>query len=333
MTIAIPVHERTAYFDMALASALAQTVACPVIVYDNASSTDHFERRCAQYGERVAYLRQPSNVGMFGNWNACVAAAPTEFVCILGDDDILHPQFAAEFHRALDEHPRLDIFFSDFFYLRQSDRQVVRNDFAMRFGVHSGREVLELAALRGLGFPTIAAVLRKSAMQPYYQALTSSNDWLELCSAPLDRTVVGTARPLMGYRKHESSDSVNHAMRNSLAHVAIYALIARRLRASGSSVAAARARARAENLWTRLYVRCTSDQRREIFQYYAADADSPYLRILSEEQLGTDARPSAMQLVGYLSSVILNRCTVTGRREEIVPPSDRAWVGGIDPSF
>jgi hypothetical protein len=40
-----------------------------------------------------------------------------------------------------------------------------------------------------------------------------------------------------------------------------------------------------------------------------------------------------MQLVGYLSSVILNRCTVTGRREEIVPPSDRAWVGGIDPSF
>jgi glycosyltransferase involved in cell wall biosynthesis len=49
---------------------------------------------------------QPTNVGMMGNWNACLNAASGKYFLMLSDDDILEPTAIAEMVEALEESAR-----------------------------------------------------------------------------------------------------------------------------------------------------------------------------------------------------------------------------------
>ena len=94
LTIAIPVYNKLEFFREALASARAQTVSVHIIVVDNCSDHSEFESIVAQTNDpRVRYWRNASNLGMEGNWNACIEHCRTPFVSILHDDDALHPRF------------------------------------------------------------------------------------------------------------------------------------------------------------------------------------------------------------------------------------------------
>lgn len=94
LTIAIPVYNRTDFFAEALSSALNQTVKVRVVVVDNDSPHQEFERIVREIGsDDVRYIRNPQNLGMEGNWNACIAHCTSPYLSILHDDDALHPQF------------------------------------------------------------------------------------------------------------------------------------------------------------------------------------------------------------------------------------------------
>ncbi|HEX8979467.1 MAG TPA: glycosyltransferase family 2 protein, partial [Parasulfuritortus sp.] len=94
ITVAIPVFERTKYYKEALSSALDQTIQCCVIVVDNASShNDICDYVTALNNPLVRYIRNEHNLGMEGNWNACMQYAETEWLTILHDDDILYPKY------------------------------------------------------------------------------------------------------------------------------------------------------------------------------------------------------------------------------------------------
>lgn len=97
ITIAIPVFERTDYFEEALLSAVNQTVKCQVIVIDNFSSHNYFDNYLKNYNlnnqNEVLYFKNPTNLGMVENWNECIRRTQTQFLTILHDDDALHPSF------------------------------------------------------------------------------------------------------------------------------------------------------------------------------------------------------------------------------------------------
>jgi glycosyltransferase involved in cell wall biosynthesis len=94
ITIGIPVYERFDFFEEALNSALNQTIQCSIIVIDNASSHNQFEKIVQQKNTpSLTYIRNLSNIGMIGNWNRCIELCPTEYLTILHDDDTLHPNF------------------------------------------------------------------------------------------------------------------------------------------------------------------------------------------------------------------------------------------------
>ena len=94
ITICIPVYERYEYFEEAIESAINQTIKCKVIVVDNASSHNNFERYVNNKGlDNLIYHRNSENVGMVDNWNECVNLAETEWVTLLHDDDVIDIRF------------------------------------------------------------------------------------------------------------------------------------------------------------------------------------------------------------------------------------------------
>jgi len=91
----------------AIRSALAQTYAdVEVVVSDNASSDDTVERIDEIHDRRLIRIRQPSNIGMVGNFNACVRSATGEFFLMLSDDDVLEPTAIEKLKRPFDQPPK-----------------------------------------------------------------------------------------------------------------------------------------------------------------------------------------------------------------------------------
>jgi glycosyltransferase involved in cell wall biosynthesis len=94
LTIGIPTYNRSAFLRAALASALQQTSKeVKIVVLDNAS-TDDTEKMVREYGPRVRYERNTSNIGLNANFNRLVEYCDTEYFSWLQDDDCLHPAFA-----------------------------------------------------------------------------------------------------------------------------------------------------------------------------------------------------------------------------------------------
>lgn len=114
LTIAIPTFRRSLLLQETLRSVLAQTdlSAVRVVVVDNdPESTGHLALLDAMPELRALnfrYLRNHENVGLFGNWNACIAAADTEWVTVLNDDDLLEPAFVAAIREILAGDPAID---------------------------------------------------------------------------------------------------------------------------------------------------------------------------------------------------------------------------------
>jgi glycosyltransferase involved in cell wall biosynthesis len=76
----------------AIESVLAQThPQIEIVVSDNNSDDDTWERLQGITDPRVRAIRQASNIGMVGNFNACLEAATGELFLMLSDDDLLEP--------------------------------------------------------------------------------------------------------------------------------------------------------------------------------------------------------------------------------------------------
>lgn len=212
VTIAIPVYDRIDFFEEALHSALNQSVKCNVIVVDNGSSTDFFEKTCCL--NKVIFYKNRVNIGMFSNWNRCLELTKTEFIVILGDDDILEPNFIEVFSIKLDKYPNLDVFYSDFFwYYNFTDKKDYKSNntiFKFPFGYHeNGKILIDYAAKCGLGFPTISCVFKKDKIGFFYSGFHASNDWLLFYSKLSNCSIYGTRKKLVNYRKHILADTYN----------------------------------------------------------------------------------------------------------------------------
>ena len=102
VTIALPTFNRRRYLERALQSSLDQTYPrVEVIVSDNDSNDGTFEFLSGIKNDRLTILRQPTNLGMMGNWNACLEKAAGDYFLLLSDDDYLHPEALSEMMRQL----------------------------------------------------------------------------------------------------------------------------------------------------------------------------------------------------------------------------------------
>jgi glycosyltransferase involved in cell wall biosynthesis len=92
ISIGVPTYNRSKYLIRAIESVLSQTyLNIEVIVSDNASTDDTAERVRALSDDRIIFLEQAKNIGMVGNFNACLQAATGDLFLMLSDDDVLNP--------------------------------------------------------------------------------------------------------------------------------------------------------------------------------------------------------------------------------------------------
>jgi glycosyltransferase involved in cell wall biosynthesis len=105
-TILITTFNRLPMLQRAVESALAQTLACELIVVDDCS-TDGTAAYLASMagGGRLRCLRNPHNRGQAASVNAGVHQATGEWVKLLDDDDYLAPNCIAEMAQAIGLHP------------------------------------------------------------------------------------------------------------------------------------------------------------------------------------------------------------------------------------
>jgi glycosyltransferase involved in cell wall biosynthesis len=90
VTIAIPTFQRPGYLELSVRSALAQTYPnLEIIVSDNHSPEGTLDWVESLDDPRLRIVRQSSNLGQAGNWNACLDLATGDYFLMLSDDDLL----------------------------------------------------------------------------------------------------------------------------------------------------------------------------------------------------------------------------------------------------
>lgn len=87
-TVVIPTYNHGAYVEAAIDSALAQTHHCEIIVVDDGSTDDTYER-LQKYGEYVTVLSCEANRGVAAARNLGLADASGEYVMFLDADDTI----------------------------------------------------------------------------------------------------------------------------------------------------------------------------------------------------------------------------------------------------
>lgn len=206
LTIAIPVYERFDYFPQAVESVLSQTIVPKIIVVDNASSHNKFKQYCA--ANSIRYYHNDQNVGMFANWNKCFEYSNTEYVMILGDDDLLENNYVELFLNCLSIHKKIDVFFADFKILQYPIKNITNHMHTIPFGYFRGNQIIkEYGVKYGLSFPVITAAIKRSVFSGFYVEEHASNDWLWAYLYADHLTFYGEERKLLTRGHHTTNDS------------------------------------------------------------------------------------------------------------------------------
>jgi glycosyltransferase involved in cell wall biosynthesis len=107
VTVCMPTRNRAGWLAQSMRSVLAQTCEDLVLlVGDNASDDETPEVVRGFEDPRVRYLRRDRDLGLIGNHNDLLRRVETEYVLILPDDDLAHPELLESTVQVLDAHPR-----------------------------------------------------------------------------------------------------------------------------------------------------------------------------------------------------------------------------------
>jgi glycosyltransferase involved in cell wall biosynthesis len=116
VSIVVPCFNGAAYLREALDSILAQTYAPIEVLLLDDCSTDETPQIAAEYGDRIRYIRQPVNRGIYDNVNVGIAQARGEFIATYHADDIYLPTIVAAQVDCLQRHPDVGaVFCADIF--------------------------------------------------------------------------------------------------------------------------------------------------------------------------------------------------------------------------
>jgi glycosyltransferase involved in cell wall biosynthesis len=206
LTISIPCHERKDFFKAALESALNQTVQCKVIVIDNASSHDYFEKICRE--KNVTYYRNEVNIGLPGNFSKGFELAESKYTMNLQNDDLLSPYYVESFLKAVSLYPDIDIFYSDTMVLKSN--KAVPHKHILPFGyMPDGKKIIEYGIKYKLGFPYIASAIKKTIAHSFLEVHKEigSWDWFWLYFNAEKFSFYGDAQKLYFFREHGNQDS------------------------------------------------------------------------------------------------------------------------------
>ncbi|RYZ20271.1 MAG: glycosyltransferase family 2 protein, partial [Sphingobacteriales bacterium] len=114
----IPAYNCSRYLRQAMESVLSQSPAAnemQIEVVDDASTDADVAALVQEVGRgRIAYFRQPKNVGSLRNFETCINRARGEYIHILHGDDFLSPGFYDTVGELFNQHPGIGSVFTAF---------------------------------------------------------------------------------------------------------------------------------------------------------------------------------------------------------------------------
>lgn len=180
-SVVITTFNRLDLLKRAVASALAQTYPCQVVIADNAS-TDGTQAYAESLGQRVTYVRNATNRNHAGAVNAGAAAATGDWIKLLDDDDYLDPHCIATVARAIAQHPQAAICSCRAAQVKLDGRELSRTPilgpgqvfYIPQAAIHYGMLLEQVP----FGTPAQVAVRRDALVQSggWDEAMTSCDD-------------------------------------------------------------------------------------------------------------------------------------------------------------
>jgi hypothetical protein len=112
--------------EKAIESALNQTYTnIEVLVVDN-HSTDNTDKVVASFqDQRLRYVKNSRNLGLFGNFNRCIELARGEFIHILHSDDTITHDFTETCIRFFIQHPDVALTFTSLTIITTKEKRSV----------------------------------------------------------------------------------------------------------------------------------------------------------------------------------------------------------------
>jgi glycosyltransferase involved in cell wall biosynthesis len=208
----IPVYNCAYYLRATLASVLAQIPQEELVqieVIDDCSTRDDSAAVVAECGEgRVAYFRQPANVGPQANFTTCIQRARGEWVHILHGDDAVAPGFYRAFKAAAEQEAAIGAALCRTTDVDGDGQPIDQSELlAERPGVLPNL-IERLAVVNVIRFPSIAVRRRTyERLGGFHPDLFHSADWDMWKRIALAVPVWYEPAPLAIYRLHAQSDT------------------------------------------------------------------------------------------------------------------------------
>lgn len=107
ITVVIPTYNRAGLLRGAITSVLDQTFSNFLLLVSDNASTDGTRALVEGLEDpRIRYYRQPSNIGMLGNFRTAIYGVQTPLVAVLSDDDLYLPSHLQNAVAALGAYPQ-----------------------------------------------------------------------------------------------------------------------------------------------------------------------------------------------------------------------------------
>jgi glycosyltransferase involved in cell wall biosynthesis len=170
VTVCIPTRNRAGLLTSAIESVLGQSFPDYVLlVSDNASTDDTAAVVQGVDDPRLRYIRHDADIGPTANFNACLRTAESDYVLVLCDDDVLHPEFLETAVQALRSGDRVGFVFTTWQRRRDDgsiDDRVINETGLSQATTLPGVEFIGRAIRRQGGIAHTSSVLMRRAAVP-----------------------------------------------------------------------------------------------------------------------------------------------------------------------
>jgi glycosyltransferase involved in cell wall biosynthesis len=115
-SVMIPAYNPGAYFEQTLRSILQQDLGpaqMQIAVVDDGSTTSDLAAVVHNIsGDRVEFYRNEKNLGLAGNWNACIARARGRWIHLMHQDDLVLPGYYQWLREGIESNPGVGLAFT-----------------------------------------------------------------------------------------------------------------------------------------------------------------------------------------------------------------------------
>lgn len=209
-SVMIPIYNGAHFLTRSLTSILEQdpgAMEMQIEVVDNCSEDDPEAVVRQIGGGRVLFHRNDRNLGMFGNFNACITRSRGCLVHLLNCDDYVGPAFYRKISDAFAESTECSAIFCRSFVVDNGGATLGSSDFCASLATigHDPREFLMSNPVR-----TPGVVVRRSLYERqggFDTSLTHTSDWEMWVRAIVQGGARMLDEPLAYYRVHDQSAS------------------------------------------------------------------------------------------------------------------------------